>query len=308
LKKFTKSIILIFLTTIFLASCSGEGKNSKETNNEKIKMGDVLNSKNEHISYILHDNSDDPIEKGTTIDFYVLSKDGKAKVYDGTGDTTLGDVSKMDNRDIKDRMKKEDKEWFEKDKKEKMEALEEGNDKVSEIRKGYTGDKDGIQEKKAYEYTKDFIDEHGNLPKKGIDKIKNVKYKDPKFKDIKLSIETDGSGNQSKSQAFKFKAHGFNIDFTNWGGDPENEKNYFTDNLVTKTGYFKDDLNLTEKYEDTVAVTDIYEKKYAGLSAIDEDDEDEVNYFITEVGDKVKEVELDSPKDKYVDSVDGDEN
>ncbi|MGW4296546.1 aldehyde dehydrogenase family protein, partial [Micromonospora chersina] len=30
-----------------------------------------------------------------------------------------------------------------------------------------------------------------------------------KFQDIKLSIETDGSGNQSKSQVFKFKAHGF---------------------------------------------------------------------------------------------------
>ncbi|MGW4297844.1 hypothetical protein ACWEH1_33135, partial [Micromonospora chersina] len=129
-----------------------------------------------------------------------------------------------------------------------------------------------------------------------------------KFQDIKLSIETDGSGNQSKSQVFKFKAHGFGGDTIDLGDPEENDKAYFTNPLVTRTSSFKDDLNLTRKYEDTVAVTDIYEKKYAGLSAIDEDDEDEVNYLITEVGDKVKEVELDSPKDKYVNSVDGDEN
>ncbi|MBM0811424.1 hypothetical protein [Staphylococcus epidermidis] len=304
MKKITKSAILLFLTTIFLASCSSGGKDSKETNNEKIKMGNILNSKNEHISYILHDYN--PIEKDTTIDFYILSKDGKAKVYDGTGDTTLGDISKMDNKDIKNRMIKEDKEWFEKDKKETLERLKEGEDKVSEISKGYTGDKDDTQEKKAYKYTKDFIDEHGNLPKKGINKIENIKYKDPKFQDIKLSIETDGSGNQSKSQEFKFKAHGFRLNSIDMPEDKDSQEYYFTDSSVTNTVSFVNNLSLTKEYEDTVAVTDIYEKKYAGLSSIDEDDEDKVNYFITEVGDKAEEVELDSPKDKYIDSVDGD--
>lgn len=205
-------------------------------------------------------------------------------------------------------MIKEDKEGFEKDKKETIEALEEGSDKVSEINKGYTGDKDDTREKKAYEYTKDFIDEYGNLPKKDIDKIEKLKYKQPKFQDIKLSIETDGSGNQSKSQEFKFKAHGFRLNSIDMPEDKGSQEYYFTDSSVTNTVSFVNNLSLTKEYEDTVAVTDIYEKKYAGLSSIDEDDEDEVNYLITEVGDKVKEVELDSPKDKYVNSVDGDKN
>lgn len=304
MKRFFKSMIVIFGTTIFLASCSSEGKDSKESNSEKIKMGNILNSNNEHISYILRD--DNPIEKNTTIDYYVLSKNGKAKIYDGTGDTTLGDISKMNNKDIKDRMKKEDKEWFKKDKKDTLQTLKEGTDKVSEIKKGFTGDKEDTQAKKAYEYTKDYIDEHGNVPQKGIDKIEKVKYKAPKSQNIKLAIETDGSGNKSDSQEFKYKAHGFTIDSIDEAKDPDSQEYYFTDSLVTKTASFVDDLSLTKRYEDTVAVTDIYDKKYAGLSSIDEDDEDEVNYFITEVGDKAEEVELDSPKDKYIDSVDGD--
>ena len=51
-------------------------------------------------------------------------------------------------------------------------------------------------------------------------------------------------------------------------------------------------------------ITDIFDKKYAGLSMIDEDNEDKVNYIVTEVGDKAKEVKMDSPKAKYIDKVD----
>lgn len=304
MNKLIKNGIIICGSAILLASCSSEGKDSKETNSKNIKMGDIFNNENEHISYILDD--DNPIEKGTVIDYYIVSKDGKAKIYDGTGDTTLGDISKMSTKKIKDRMKKEDEEWFKKDKKETIDSLKEGTNKVSEINKGYSGNENDPQEKSAFKYTKDYIDKHGNVPQKYLDKIKKINYTEPKAEPIKLALKTDGSGNSSKSETFKFKAHGFSIGSIDEPENTESKEYYFTDSSVTKTASFENDLSLEKKYEDTVAVTDIYDKKFAGLSAIDEDDSDDVNYLITEVGDKTKEVKLDSPKDKYVNTVDGD--
>lgn len=303
MKKLIRGGAIICSSAVLLASCSNSGSDSKESNSEKIHMGDILSNKNEHISYILTD--DNPIEKNTNIDFYVVTKDGKAKVYDGTGDTTLGDVAKMDDKKIKERMAKEDKEWFKKDKKETLDALNEGIDKVAEIKKGYHEKKsDGEKGKKAYEYTKKYIDEHGNVPQKAKDKIEKTKYTEPKFSDLKISAKTDGSGNETEKETFKFKAHGFKTTGVDQSEDYDSQDYYFTDSSVQTSAKFENDLNLTEEYEDTVAVTDIFDKKYAGLSMIDEDDEDKVNYIVTEVGDKAKEVKMDSPKAKYIDKVD----
>lgn len=301
MKRLVRNGAIITSATLFLASCSN-GVKSQESNSKYISMGNIFNSDNEHISYILSD--DNPIEKDSTIQYYIVTKNGKAKVYDGTEDTTLGDVSRMDEDKIKDRMRKEDKEWFNKDKKETIDYLKNGVTKVNEVKQGFKGDDDIIEDKKTYKNTKEYVDKHGNVPQKYLNKVKNSKYKEPEFNQLETALETDGSGNKSKKEGFKFLAHGFhqgNYDAPKDGSD----KSYYMETSVTNSATYEDKLELTEEYEDTVAVTDIYDKKYAGLSYLDEDDEDTANYLVTEVGDKTKEVKFDTPKADFIDIVDG---
>lgn len=300
-KKLFKNGVIICGTIVVLTGCSNDGVNSKETNSKVIKIGDVLKSPHEHISYQISDDSDDDEKdqifgKDTTIDYYIVSKNGKAKVYDGTGDTTLGEVSKMDTNEIKKRMKKEDKEYFDKDKKDTIEELQndaqEINDQIS------NEDEESEDEEDNY---KDYIKEHGNVPEKSIDKIKKVKYKEPKAQKIKVSIDTDDSGNSTEEEKVKFYENGF---YTYDLDAPDSVINEAIP--VTATADYASDIFTENNYDTTTQPTDIYDKKYAGLNYTDEDG-DTYN-LITEIGKKTKNVKLDGPKDKYVDKVDGHKN
>lgn len=301
MKKIFKYGIGLCFTSVLLASCSNGGSDSKESNSSEIKMGEILKNDNEHISYIL--NEDNPIEKESEIDYYILTKDGKAQVFDGTSDTTLGDVSKMKDDEIKKLMEKEDKKYFNEDKNDVIKSLEEGDKVVQEVMEGKK-EINVSEDEDALKYTKKYIDENGNVPKKSLDKIKDIDYSKPKPFKIDLAVNTDGSGNETDDEVFKFKAHGFSESTKEASDDTSSDEYYYTNSAVTRTAKFMKDMKLVKGSDDTVAVTDIYDKKYAGLSYLDDDDES-VNYLITEVGDKAKEVELDTPDDKYVDLVDG---
>ena len=301
MKRLIKNGLIITITIVFLTSCS-HGIKSNETNSKNIFMGNIFNSNNEHISYMTTDEN--PIEKETPIYLYIVTKKGKAKIYDGTGDTTLGDVSKMDEDEIKDRMKKEDKKWFKKDKKDTIDYLEKGSSTVKDVKEGFKGDKDIVEETKTYKNSKEYVDKYGNIPQKYLDKIENQKYKEPKFNNIKISVKTDGSGNKTQKEKFKFQMHGFKQgDYK--GPEEGSDKYYYMKTAVANSATYTEKYNMEREFEDTVAVTDIYDKKYAGLSFLDEDDEGEAHYLITGVGDKTKEMKFDKPKAKYIDYVDG---
>lgn len=303
MRKLFRNGAIIGSATLFLAGCSN-GVKSQESNSKYISMGNIFNSDNEHISYILSD--DNPIEKESSIQFYIVTKNGKAKVYDGTEDTTLGDVSRMDEDEIKKRMKKEDKEWFKKDKKETIDYLKDGVSKVDEIKQGFKVYQDAEEDKKTYKKTKEYVDKYGNVPQRFLDEINKTKYTEPKYEKIETAVETDGSGNKSEKEGFKFLSHGFYQ--SNYKAPKEGSNDsYYLEKPVTNSAVFGDKLELKEEYEDTVAVTDIYDKKYAGLSYLDDDDEDTANYLVTEVGDKTKEVKFDTPKADFMDIVDGKE-
>ncbi|UXR74057.1 MULTISPECIES: membrane lipoprotein lipid attachment site-containing protein [unclassified Staphylococcus] len=104
--------------------------------------------------------------------------------------------------------------------------------------------------------------------KKRYNELKNKQYLEPEFEKMNLKVVTDGSGNETKYEKFTFKRQ--------WSGG-----------------------EYTLPVSVPIYPFDIYDKKYAGVKSKKEN-----AYLITEVGDKVEEVVLDSKDDKYVDEVD----
>ncbi|OEL06516.1 MULTISPECIES: hypothetical protein [Staphylococcus] len=306
MKKIYKCTLLL-ASILVLASCSSDSSNSKETNNKNIKIGKMINSNKEHISYYI--NEEDTLDKDSRISYYIVSKNGKSKVYDDTGDTSLGEVSKMDEDELKKHMKKKDKEFFESRKKDVLKELEEGDDIVQEVINGEMTEENYENKDELEKYSKKYIKENGNVPKNSIEKTKDVSYKQPKAYKTKIGLNTDGSGNNTEVERYKFKNHNIyttsTLDLDVNMGDLNIDSNEYgyTLNKITLEGNYFDDAPMERDFTGAFSGKEIYDKTYGGLSYYDEAEE-ENNYLITEIGDKVENVKLDSPKDKYVDEVD----
>ncbi|WP_100489762.1 hypothetical protein [Sporolactobacillus pectinivorans] len=127
MKSIIKCGLVICTSSLFLVSCGTDVANEKSVN-----MNKILKDDNEHISYIVTDENS--LSKDSTIGFYILSKNGKAKLYDGTDETTVSKIAKMDKKEIKNQMKKEDKEYFETDKKDVLELVDKNPDEVKDTK------------------------------------------------------------------------------------------------------------------------------------------------------------------------------
>ncbi|KIX91874.1 hypothetical protein TP70_00155 [Staphylococcus microti] len=241
------------VSTFLLTGCSNV------TNSKELKMGEVFNSGKEHISYVV-DGSED-IDKDSEIEMMIVTKDGKSKLYNIKSDTTLGDMAKLDDDKKKEKMLKDDKKYFKTMKGFKLDQLKS--------HMYYINHKDDENLEGDAELNSLKMDD----VKKSYDEAKNIKYKEPEFKDIELTVFTDGSGNETSSETFTFvnENHYFNID----------PAEYNVSISVPKYPF------------------EIYDKKYAGFYS-----QRKEIYLITEVGDKVETPMFDSQDDKYVDKVD----
>lgn len=174
------------VSTFLLTGCSNV------TNSKELKMGEVFNSGKEHISYVIDTSNN--VEKDSYVDYVIVSKKGETKLYDmEESKLTLGDFTKMDDNEIKEKALKVDKKSFNASKKSQLESIEDRIDSYNDLEEA---SKKGLGSKESGERKK---------LEKEYNQLKNTKYKEPEFKKVKLEVFTDGSGNETEYERFTFK-------------------------------------------------------------------------------------------------------
>lgn len=268
-----KLTIFCLSLIIFLAACANEGKNSKE-----IKMGKYL-KENDTVAYTIEPSSDGQYNKNEIIEAIHFIKNGKIKTYrvhyynsddkSYIEEISLGEVSKMSDKELLSYAKKADKKIF---KEIQSKIIEELENSLSDDDK-YIHPQD--EERKNYE--------------KALNITKNLKYKEPKYKKIDLKGEEDGTGNNISEEYI-------NIDYQFIDVDTTRKDDVAILEEANREG--EDTFNIGSNYS-----TEVYDKKYAGwFKQIDYDDSTEIDRgLIIEVGDKTEELKLDDKEDVRLD-------
>ncbi|MCG1418875.1 hypothetical protein K4T86_11915 [Staphylococcus epidermidis] len=259
-KFFVAMIVFCFI----LVGCS----NSSNKSNEKtVKMGEMLNS-GEKVSFVV--NSEEGIDKDSTVWYYVYTKDGKVTVYNSDLGVKLGEVSKLSDKDLIERMKKEDKDYFENSKSE-----------ASKTWKDFIETAEGDQR----------VIRGAN---KSLDALDKLSYKKPKTMDLKVKVITDGSGNNTEKEKLNvsinniFKEDGdrASLDSLAKGFEYKYTNNTSSDNDVED--YFN-------TYDTVNSPIEVYDSKFVSLNS-DEDD----SALVTKVGEKTTAIEFDDKNDENV--------
>lgn len=294
-----KRVIGIVAISLALVGCS-----NSEVNNEKVKMGKVMQDSHKTISYRVDSSEDDSrLTKDATIDSYIVSENGKITVYNDNDDTKIGKIARMDEDKLDNYMKKQDQQYFEDDKQKTTQNIKDYKDKATKSNKSLQDNyndylKMNSKDQKKFlsnvnaseSEIKDKIEENDTFIKKCeklISDYNKTKYTDPKPRDMKIKVTTDGSGNNTETERINIGTRYFDTDSENgiYKKDSEAKKSYLPFTNVENT-------------------TDIYDKKYVGINDMNYADENgyenEYSYLITEAGDKAEGGVLDSPKDKNV--------
>ncbi|MDT0758504.1 hypothetical protein [Staphylococcus epidermidis] len=261
-------------TSLLLSACSSNG--SSEANKEKVEFANVM-SKGKQVTFRVDANEEETYapNKDNPIDAYIFSDNGKVTVYNATDDTKLKDMKDKSYDDILELAKKQDKKRFENNKSDNEKDIEN----VLDTDKSNYEDSIRTRGKKS-EITKDYKKMMETTQKK-YEKYKNLKYEEPKQRDLKIGVVEDGSGNDTKEERFYTTPDGFDGQEDEFIHDPEK-------------------LNKDYKYvmRSSGEIVEIYDDKYAYLDT-DQEGEDR-SYLVTKVGDKAKESALDKPDNKNV--------
>lgn len=272
--KFIKYGAVILGTSLLLSACSSNG--SSEANKEKVEFANVM-SKGKQVTFRVDANEEETYapNKDNPIDAYIFSDNGKVTVYNATDDTKLKDMKDKSYDDILELAKKQDKKRFENNKSDNEKDIEN----VLDTDKSNYEDSIRTRGKKS-EITKDYKKMMETTQKK-YEKYKNLKYEEPKQRDLKIGVVEDGSGNDTKEERFYTTPDGFDGQEDEFIHDPEK-------------------LNKDYKYvmRSSGEIVEIYDDKYAYLDT-DQEGEDR-SYLVTKVGDKAKESALDKPDNKNV--------
>lgn len=291
-----KSIIGIAAISLLLVGCS-----NSEAKKDKVKMGQVMQDGHKTISYIVDGDEDNHnLTKNSKLDRYIISENGKITVYNDTGDTKLGKIAQMNEDKLEDYIKDQDKKYFEDEKDQNIQ------DQKDEYKK-YKDNKESMEdayndykqmdsdEKKHFLHInevseKDMVDQIAKNNKadkynqKQMKKLKAKKYEAPKPRDLKIKVKTDDSGNNTKEESINLGSAYFDSP-GKYESDKDARKNYMA-------------------FSNVQTATDIYDKRYVGISDMEYADdngyEDDYSYLITEGGKKSEGGILDSPKDKKV--------
>lgn len=272
--KFIKYGAVILGTSLLLSACSSNG--SSEANKEKVEFANVM-SKGKQVTFRVDANEEETYapNKDNPIDAYIFSDNGKVTVYNATDDTKLKDMKDKSYDDILELAKKQDKKRFENNKSDNEKDIEN----VLDTDKSNYEDSIRTRGKKS-EITKDYKKMMETTQKK-YEKYKNLKYEEPKQRDLKIGVVEDGSGNDTKEERFYTTPDGFDGQEDEFIHDPEK-------------------LNKDYKYvmRSSGEIVEIYDDKYVYLDT-DQEGEDR-SYLVTKVGDKAKESALDKPDNKNV--------
>jgi len=259
-----KFFVVMIVFCFILVGCS----NSSNKSNEKtVKMGEMLNS-GEKVSFVV--NSEEGIDKDSTVWYYVYTKDGKVTAYNSKLGVKLGEVSKLSDKDLIERMKKEDKDFFEYSKSEKSKSW-----------KNYIEDAGGDQR----------VVRGAN---KSLDALDKISYKKPKTMDLKVKVITDGSGNNTEKEKLNVSINNMlkedgdyaSLDSLAKGFDYKYTNNTSSDNDVED--YFN-------TYDTVYGPIEVYDSKFVSLNGGEDD-----SALVTKVGEKTKAIEFDDKKDENV--------
>lgn len=291
-----KGIIGIATISLLLVGCS-----NSEANKDKVKMGQVMQDGHKTVSYIVDGDEDNyNLTKDSKLDRYIISENGKITVYNDTGDTKLGKIARMKEEKLEDYIKDQDKKYFEDEKEQSIQNLKDqyktDKDSKQSMKDAYNEYKqmDSDEQKKflkSNEVTeKDMVnqieknDKRDKQQQNNLKDIKELKYKEPKPRDLKIKVKTDDSGNNTKEERI------------NLGSAYFDSANKFENDKSARNNYMV--------FSNVQTTTDIYDKRYVGISDMEYADdngyENEYSYLITEGGEKSQGGILDAPKDKKV--------
>ena len=99
-----RKYILLFASLVLmitLASCSKSNpKQKKTTKDDEMKVGEMMQENKEHVWFI--GREDEPLDKNTKIDRYIITKNGQMKVYvaERIPAQKLGDLLKKDEKSL----------------------------------------------------------------------------------------------------------------------------------------------------------------------------------------------------------------
>lgn len=321
--KLKKAGVLAVTSLILLSAC-GKDVSEKET----VKIGDILkNTKEEKVSFDVYSNDDNKVDKNSSVERIIFTKDGKVKVYNMPDNSvSMMDVVDKDNKEIEKIASKNDKEYFNEQKEEELdkkvdnddgnssstksriksleEDVKELNEEIAEAEEKENADskdyepldrsstsleieRDEIQEDIDELKNSSAIEEeeaHEAKVNEEIKEVEKIKYKAPEYRDLKIKVVTDGTGNNTESEKLYLYGNGFTA------SDDENRtlKVYETDSK-TLNKYFTE-------FTVTAPIIEIKDSKFAGL-------EDRGEFIITKVGDDTEGIKFDSPDDDYIDDV-----
>lgn len=287
-----KRYLLIFtlILMLILASCSNnqDEQKKKTTKSDEMKVGEMMQENKEHVWFVAKDKKTPTLEKESDINRYIITKNGKMKVYIAHTPPTqdLERLLKMNQKELIKDIKTQDKDYFE-FKVADLYAKTDADVKNAKdiIRVGYKNYNESKDSHGGSDYALIAKEQDNQSPEESLKKLEKykheldtVKYEPPKAQ--KVDLHSVGSGVLELSTA----------------------RNYNFPKIVG-TGDHVDETAQTLKFSKPYNPTEIEGKRLAGLNAYAENqrtDEGEDPYLVTVVDNKIKKVKMDKGNDPAI--------
>lgn len=278
--------LLSLALIIGLAACSNSNQNDKQTKKTtkkgEMKIGEMMYENKTHIFPIITKSSSDGLDDDSYIDRYIVTKNGKMKVYMESDASALQikDIADLSNKELLKEIKMSDKADFNVKQRELISNKKNNlKDVESTIETGKDTAVVSITKDKSPKEMKPILE-------KTIKKLEKQKYKAPEWKDVKITASSD---NKEGVNVEKIPtARNFNFAKDNIEGDDTTD--------TTKSMSFISAMQ-PQPFGSNDSI-------YAGLANeeknSDSDDYDNAPYIITKVSDKVQTVYMDKNSDPNI--------
>ncbi|MFW0761795.1 hypothetical protein [Staphylococcus cohnii] len=289
--KKSKLLIFTIVLIVVLAACSNNGndKQQKTTEKDEMKVAEMMQEDKTHVWYVLSDPQTNELNEESTIDRFIVSKNGKMKVY-MSGGITLADVVNESQKDIindikdydeADHMVKKDKYITQTENaiKGTKAYIDSGSDSKENWAKDLENNNSYVQYAEAQDKEKN-IDPKDTLKDQEdyLAKLKSTDYKSPKSQKINVKVNDDGTETITANRNYDFpKAKGS-------AGDSTDNDSDFTFNQGYQPIMFGDD------------------NTFAGLSFKEEDEDfnNQSPYIITHISKDIQTAKKDEADDPAV--------
>lgn len=278
--------LLSLALIIGLAACSNSNDNDKQnkktTKKGEMKIGEMMYENKTHIFPIITDVSSDGLDEDSPIDRYIVTKNGKMKVYTASDleGLRLKDIAEKSDKELLKSIKMSDEADFKVKQKRLIKHKKQNlKDVESTIETGKDTAVVSITKDKSPKEMKPILE-------KTIKKLEKQKYKAPEWRDVKITASSD---NKEGVNVEKIPtARNFNFAKDNIEGDDTTD--------TSKSMSFISAMQ-PQPFGNNDSI-------YAGLANKDEnsdsDDYDNAPYIITKVSDKVQTVYMDKNSDPNI--------